>query len=800
MAAAAPRCRSGSRKLRAPSASAAAALLPLILLLLLTTPAPTTAESWFGGAARLRAIGGEDGYQQGDALRLLVNKAGPYANPSETFNYHRLPFCRPKPDEKPRREWGGLGEVLLGNQPEDSQVEGIEFAVDADEIAVCSQVVTEEDAREYREIVQRHYYYEWLLDGLPVWGFVGEMRPPKDDDAEAEDGQDGGEEEDDDAANGRRRRRRASRGEEDDPEEDQDEEEGDNNVDAFGDRRRRRIRPSREGRGGGEALSAAARAQQRGQRLSRDDLLLEPRVHGPPMQVWVYTHRQLSVATNHEPASGRRHVVEVNLTSSQPRLVEPGRTLRFTLSVKWREAPGVTFAERFERYLDSGFFEHRVRWFALANSFVMALFLVAVVAAILARTLRADLMRAAAAARSSSAASAGGADLEALERDLAEESGWKLLSGDVFRAPPRLAALCACVGTGAQLAAMAVAGTFAALLGAMHEDRGAVLSTLIASYCVASLLGGYVSGGMYARRTGGGGGGVRGGGGGGGAGSAAAANDGSAAATTTATTTTTTSWPRVMLMTWALFPGLVFAVGGGCNLVAVWRGSLAAVPATTVIALLALWLLLALPLAALGTSLGRARAAGQVAAAAGGGGGGGGKGFVSSSSSSSSLIFRVKRLPTPVPPRPWFSSRAALALAAGALPFASSFTELFFVFSSLHGFRVYYSFGFLMLAELSFLLVAALASVVVVFALLQREDWRWPWAAFGAGASTAVYVALYLGYYYLRHTRMQGLLQACFFFGYGLLGAAGIGLIAGSVALGAASAFVSAIYQASKSD
>ena len=42
-------------------------------------------------------------------------------------------------------------------------------------------------------------------------------------------------------------------------------------------------------------------------------------------------------------------------------------------------------------------------------------------------------------------------DLESLERDVSEESGWKLVHGDVFRPPKHLEVLSALIGTGAVL-------------------------------------------------------------------------------------------------------------------------------------------------------------------------------------------------------------------------------------------------------------------------------------------------------------------------------------------------------------
>lgn len=52
-----------------------------------------------------------------------MNKVGPYNNPQETYNYYFLPFCKPRPNEKIAQKWGGLGEVLQGNQLVDSQLD-----------------------------------------------------------------------------------------------------------------------------------------------------------------------------------------------------------------------------------------------------------------------------------------------------------------------------------------------------------------------------------------------------------------------------------------------------------------------------------------------------------------------------------------------------------------------------------------------------------------------------------------------------------------------------------------------------
>lgn len=60
-------------------------------------------------------------YQTDEQVTLWVNKVGPYNNPQETYNYFSLPFCHPPGNAG--HKWGGLGEVLGGNELIDSQID-----------------------------------------------------------------------------------------------------------------------------------------------------------------------------------------------------------------------------------------------------------------------------------------------------------------------------------------------------------------------------------------------------------------------------------------------------------------------------------------------------------------------------------------------------------------------------------------------------------------------------------------------------------------------------------------------------
>jgi hypothetical protein len=54
------------------------------------------------------------------------------------------------------------------------------------------------------------------------------------------------------------------------------------------------------------------------------------------------------------------------------------------------------------------------------------------------------------------------------ERDVREESGWKLVHGDVFRSPRNLVLLSALVGTGAQLAMLILLVILLAIVGMLY--------------------------------------------------------------------------------------------------------------------------------------------------------------------------------------------------------------------------------------------------------------------------------------------------------------------------------------------
>jgi transmembrane 9 superfamily member 3 len=69
-----------------------------------------------------------------------------------------------------------------------------------------------------------------------------------------------------------------------------------------------------------------------------------------------------------------------------------------------------------------------------------------------------------------------------------------------------------------------------------------------------------------------------------------------------------------------------------------------------------------------------------------------------------------------------------------------------------------------------------------------------------SAASISFYVFLYSIYFYMVKTKMTGLLQFSFYFGYTLLLCLGLGLVCGTIGYSATKLFVSRIYKDLKAD
>jgi len=447
----------------------------------------------------------------------------------------------------------------------------------------------------------------------------------------------------------------------------------------------------------------------------------------------IFTHRTLSLAYN------RDQIVEVNLTSENPIPIEVGTTLHFTYSVHWKPT-SKPFDQRFNRYLEYDFFEHQIHWFSIFNSFMMVVFLCGLVALILLRTLRNDFAR---------YAKEDDMDVEGMHV-IGEDSGWKQVHGDVFRAPEQLVLFCAMYGSGWQLLTLILGVILYAIAGPMHgymyEDRGEMVSTFIVCFALSSAIAGYTSGSYYRQFF------------------------------TTPRAEQQSEWQKTMVCTIALFPLIVCTVIFTINLIAIYYDTINAIPVAVALKIIAIWVFAALPLSVVGTIFGR-HYMGKFEPPC-----------------------RINSIPRPIPIAPWYSSPLFVIPISGILPFGSIFIEMYFIFTSFWSYKFYYVYGFMLLVYSILFMVTICTTIVAVYFTLSAENYHWHWTSYMCAGSTAIYVFFYSIYYFFFKTQMTGMLQVSFYFGYMFLFCVALFLMCGTIGTWGASVFVRKIYKDVKVD
>lgn len=89
--------------------------------------------------------------------------------------------------------------------------------------------------------------------------------------------------------------------------------------------------------------------------------------------------------------------------------------------------------------------------------------------------------------------------LEVDEEELSEEeTGWKMIHGDVFRTPEYVSLYTAIIGAGAQIFSTILILLSCVLLGVFKvTKRGALLTSMILIYALCAIVGGIVAGRVF---------------------------------------------------------------------------------------------------------------------------------------------------------------------------------------------------------------------------------------------------------------------------------------------------------------
>ncbi|EMC95642.1 hypothetical protein BAUCODRAFT_122946 [Baudoinia panamericana UAMH 10762] len=409
-------------------------------------------------------------------------------------------------------------------------------------------------------------------------------------------------------------------------------------------------------------------------------------------------------------------------------------SVTWTYSVFWQPSP-TSFATRWDKYLHV--FDPKIHWFSLINSAVIVSFLVGMVSSVLVRTLRRDIKR------YNRLDQLGLDDLGDTsvnaEDGVVEDSGWKLVHGDVFRPPRYSLALSVLAGNGAQLLTMAAATIIFAVIGFLSpSNRGSLATVMILLYTLFGFIGGYASSRIYKSFNG-------------------------------------SKWKHLFLLTPSALPALVFGIFFLLNLFVWARGSSGAVPFTTMLVVVGIWFLISVPLSLIGSWLGFKQP-------------------------QPDPPVRTNQIPRQIPPAQGYLRLIPSMLLVGVLPFGAIFVELYFIMNSLWSNRIYYMFGFLFLSFALLVVTSAAVTILMVYFLLCAENYHWQWRAFATSGASAIYVFVYSLVYWARMLSFSSFSGGVLYLGYSALLSFLWFVMSGTIGFFACWVFVQRIYGSLKID
>eukprot|EP00195_Chlamydomonas_chlamydogama_P006578 CAMPEP_0202903266 /NCGR_PEP_ID=MMETSP1392-20130828/23330_1 /ASSEMBLY_ACC=CAM_ASM_000868 /TAXON_ID=225041 /ORGANISM="Chlamydomonas chlamydogama, Strain SAG 11-48b" /LENGTH=640 /DNA_ID=CAMNT_0049590357 /DNA_START=131 /DNA_END=2053 /DNA_ORIENTATION=+ len=415
---------------------------------------------------------------------------------------------------------------------------------------------------------------------------------------------------------------------------------------------------------------------------------------------------------------GRMIYVTHNLP---PQPVAEGTEVIFSYDVKF-VASDIRWASRWDTYLMM--MDDQIHWFSVINSVMIVLFLSGMVAMIMMRTLHRDITKY--------------NQLESGE-DAQEETGWKLVHGDVFRPPTNASMLSTIVGSGVQIFGMTVVTMIFALLGFLSPaNRGGLMTAMLMMFVFMGLFAGYFSARLYKSFRG-------------------------------------EEWKKTTLRTALLFPGSCFVIFFALNLLIWGQKSSGAVPFGTLFALCFLWFGISVPLVFVGSYFGYKKTAPEDPV-------------------------RTNKIPRQIPEQPWYMNPVFSCLVGGVLPFGAVFIELFFILTSMWLHQFYYLFGFLALVFVILIITCAEITIVLCYFQLCSEDYHWWWRAYFTSGSSALYLFAYSAFYFYSKLDITKTVPMLMYFGYMLMASIAFFALTGTMGFYACLIFVRKIYSAVKID
>ena len=109
---------------------------------------------------------------------------------------------------------------------------------------------------------------------------------------------------------------------------------------------------------------------------------------------------------------------------------------------------------------------------------------------------------------------------------------------------------------------------------------------------------------------------------------------------------------------------------------------------------------------------------------------------------------RTTKYPREIPASPWYRGALPQMCMAGFLPFSAIYIELYYIFASVWGHKVYTIYSILFIVFIILIIVTAFITIALTYFQLAVEDHEWWWRAVLCGGSTGVFIYGYCFYYY----------------------------------------------------
>lgn len=393
----------------------------------------------------------------------------------------------------------------------------------------------------------------------------------------------------------------------------------------------------------------------------------------------------------------------------------------YSYDIQWIQND-LEWADRWDVYL-VGAPDDDIHYYSIVNSLMIVLFMTGAIATIMIRTLRKDI--------------SGYNEMATLE-EAQEETGWKLVHGDVFRPPqayPML--LSVMVGTGAQIGAAFVFALLLAIFKITNSmNKGQMLTSIILLYVLCGSIAGYISARIYKYCE-------------------------------------AKNWKFNSIITATALPGVFVCMFSLLNIFLSVAGAATAVSFWTILALFLMWVCISAPLVFAGA-------------------------FVGLKASAIETPTKTNQIARFIPEAPWHMSSLVTMLMGGILPFGSVCIELAFIMSALWLHQIYYVMGFLLAVLAILAATCAQVSIVLCYLQLCAEDHRWWWKSFWNCAMAGFYLFLYSLWFLSSRLDLVGFLPIVVYLTYMSMISICFGLFCGSVGFLSSFWFTRTIYGAVK--